>query len=305
MTRLPKLPCLRRSQRVTVFLAAAVISALAGCNTGFHTGLAAYEGENYAQAAVKLQPLAEQGHARSQFLFGLMHERGHGVEQDLERAAHWYRAAAEQGFAPAQTNLGVALQTGAIGAPEADSEADSEAEPDFARAAQWYQRAADQGHAAARHNLAMLYLTGEGVEADRDRARQLLGKAARDGDANAQFLHGSMLAESVEDEGAWRKAAHWYTKAAEQNHAQAQFALGVLYDTGRGVRPDYEKAVDLYTSAAEAGHAPAQHNLALMYAAGRGVGADLKVAQAWHDRSQSADSDAGPNPTAVTAVPTP
>lgn len=283
----------------------AALGVMAGCHAGFQTGYAAYERENYEKAAQKLEPLAERGHARSQFLLGLMHDRGHGVERDLERAAAWYEQAATQGFAPAQTNLGVLLQTGAVDEPAPE------------HAARWYEQASAQGHAAARHNLAMLLLTGRGVKVDRDRARTLLKHAARDGDANAQYLYGSLLAEGVEpmenakaadadlDETAKRRAARWYEKAAEQGHAPARFALALLYDTGRGVRPDYEKAVELYTLAAEAGHAPAQHNLALMYAAGRGVEPDLDLARDWYRRYQSASTDNATDETTITAVPTP
>ncbi|MFW6337040.1 MAG: tetratricopeptide repeat protein, partial [Phycisphaeraceae bacterium] len=149
----------RGSNWIHLFAVLAALGVMTGCHAGFHTGYAAYEREKYDKAAEKLEPLAERGHARSQFLLGLMHDRGHGVERDLERAAHWYEQAATQGFAPAQTNLGVLLQTGAVDEPAPE------------RAAGWYEQAAAQGHAAARHNLAMLLLTGRGMEVDRDRAR--------------------------------------------------------------------------------------------------------------------------------------
>ena len=35
-----------------------------------------------------------------------MYERGYGVPQDYKEAVYWYRLAAEQGLAEAQTNLG-------------------------------------------------------------------------------------------------------------------------------------------------------------------------------------------------------
>ena len=40
---------------------------------------------------------AERGFALAEFSLGLLHERGHGVPRDLERARHWFALAAEHG----------------------------------------------------------------------------------------------------------------------------------------------------------------------------------------------------------------
>ena len=40
---------------------------------------------------------AERGFALAEFSLGLLHERGHGVPRDLERARHWFARAAEHG----------------------------------------------------------------------------------------------------------------------------------------------------------------------------------------------------------------
>jgi len=48
---------------------------------------------------------AEQGHAKSQFLTGLMYEEGNGVHRDDQKAAKWYALAAEQGNAEARERL--------------------------------------------------------------------------------------------------------------------------------------------------------------------------------------------------------
>ena len=53
----------------------------------------------------------------------------------------WYLAAADQGYAPAQYNLGLMRRQGR-GVPQSDEEAE-----------RWFRRAADQGHAHARHKL--------------------------------------------------------------------------------------------------------------------------------------------------------
>ena len=56
--------------------------------------------------------LAEQGHAKAQFVLGLMYHIGQGVRQDYAEALRWYRQAAEQGYATAQFNLGMMYEKG-------------------------------------------------------------------------------------------------------------------------------------------------------------------------------------------------
>ena len=78
-------------------------SALAG----FDEGLAAFERGDYATAVEEWLPIAEQGHADTQFALGVLYENGKGVPQDYVEAVKWYHLAAEQGNASAQANLGL------------------------------------------------------------------------------------------------------------------------------------------------------------------------------------------------------
>ena len=59
-----------------------------------------------------LKAAAEQGDADAQFNLGLMYDAGEGVPQNYTEAARWFRMAAEQGFADAQLNLGYMYDTG-------------------------------------------------------------------------------------------------------------------------------------------------------------------------------------------------
>jgi TPR repeat protein len=76
---------------------------------------------------------------------------GQGVPQDDVQAVSWYRQAAEQGNAVAQSNLGGFYRLGR-GVPQ-----------DYAQAVTWFRQAADQGDAAAQFNLGIAYSFGEGV----------------------------------------------------------------------------------------------------------------------------------------------
>ena len=83
-------------------------------------------------------------------------------------AVRWYRAAADQGFAPAQFNLG-AMHVKGQGVPV-----------DCAAAAKWWKLAADQGDEGAimglRHGLTLLFPSGTAVELVGLKAAILNGK---------------------------------------------------------------------------------------------------------------------------------
>ena len=64
---------------------------------------------------------------------------GHGVVQDYAEAVKWCRKAAEQNYAPAQSNLGQCY-CGGRGVQQ-----------DYAEAVKWYRKAAEQGYAHAQY----------------------------------------------------------------------------------------------------------------------------------------------------------
>ena len=74
-------------------------------------------------------------------------------------------------------------------------------------------------------------------------------------------------------------------RAAKQGDAQAQYNLGLMYADGRGVRRDDAEAVKWYRQAAAQGNAEAQYNLGFMYANGQGVRQDLALAQEWYGKA--------------------
>ena len=58
---------------------------------------------------------------------------------------------------------------------------------DFAQAFNWFGKAADQGNADAEVNLGIAYLNGNGVEQDSAEAAKWLSKSAGQGNALAQY----------------------------------------------------------------------------------------------------------------------
>ena len=77
-------------------------------------------------------------------MLGTVYLAGEGVEVDNAEAERWWRMAAEQGYAPAQFNLGGMFSRELSAALERDE------------AMQWLASAAEQGHRRAAIELAEL-----------------------------------------------------------------------------------------------------------------------------------------------------
>jgi TPR repeat protein len=152
----------------------------------YQLGRAYVRAKNYQTAIDQFRKAAEQGYAPAQYNLGVMYTRDVGVARDEAQAVAWYRKAAEQGYAPAQNDLGMMYQNGQ-GVAQDDAEAVG-----------WYRKAAEQGYARAQTDLGTMYLKGQGVAQD-----------------DAQ-------------------AVSWYRKAADQGYGPAEGILFGLNASGRG-----------------------------------------------------------------------
>jgi TPR repeat protein len=74
-------------------------------------------------------------------------------------------------------------------------------------------------------------------------------------------------------------------ESAKAGEAQAQFLLGSMFGLGLGCKQDYVRAVNWYRQAATQGLTQAQCNLGFMYGTGRGVPQDFIYAYAWYNIS--------------------
>jgi uncharacterized protein len=90
--------------------------------------VAAFARKEYAAALKLLRPLAEKGHALSQYQIAKMHQMGLGISKDAKEARKWSRLAAKQGNTDAQIMLGSLYHT-----------AEGGESPDIVRAYMWYE----------------------------------------------------------------------------------------------------------------------------------------------------------------------
>lgn len=98
--------------------------------------------------------LAKSGNDTVQFSLGLLCEQA----KDYEQAVYWYNKAAEQGFAEAQTGLGLMYISG------------NGVAVDYKRAMYWFELAAKQGQSIAQYCLGVGYDTGKGVNLNKKMA---------------------------------------------------------------------------------------------------------------------------------------
>lgn len=79
-------------------------------------------------------------------------------------------------------------------------------------------------------------------------------RAAKNGDAYAQFKLANMYFEGrglPQDDA---QAAKWFLEAARQDHVEAQFIIGTMYERGAGVPQDDAYAYAWFIKAANQGH---------------------------------------------------
>lgn len=122
----------------------------------------------------KLKRLAEQGYAPAQNDLGKLYQTGDlGLTKDLSTARLWTERSARSGVVEAMHRMGLFHYYGEGGAQNP------------ILAAQWFRRAAERGMLDSQYNLAQLYETGLGVTANSSEAYRWYLIAAQTGDEEA------------------------------------------------------------------------------------------------------------------------
>lgn len=152
---------------------------------------------------------------------------------------------------------------------------------DYAKARQWYQLAVEKGDSDAQNNLAWLYLLGNGVPRDPDRALQLFNSAATQNNLSAFRSLAKVYTKGVGVPPDPTAAFKWWRKAAEQDDPTSQFRVGLAYLDGVGVEQDSAQGVAWLEKSANAGEGPAQANLGELYGSGTYVPKDSTKGCFW------------------------
>ncbi len=203
---------------------------------GLAEGEAAFARRDWRTAARELQPLAEQGNARAQYLMGGIALQGASPGQTDEAGAiAWYRKAAAQGLPEAQRDLAFLLL--------------NDKPPKAAEAIVFYRQAAEAGDAESAYQLGSLYDRGQGVRPDAAQRNAWWRKAAERDYAPALLA----LAEMARTGDGMAKddalAATYYRRAAEKGSGPAAAQLARALREGRGVQRDPVQAWEWFSFA--------------------------------------------------------
>jgi uncharacterized protein len=172
---------------------------------------------------------AESGDREAQYWVGQVYGEGRLVQRDDAVSRGWMLRSAEQGYAPAQEQIGM-MYMGANG--------------DYGQGVMWLRRAAEEGNAEAQSWLGPFYEQGRIGVTDYREAYRWFRRAAEQGHPDAQFALAQMYEHGEFVSQNYALAAQWYRKAAEHfpdlgGAGQGRNSLGLLYLNGSGVPTNY------------------------------------------------------------------
>ena len=146
---------------------------------------------------------------------------GDVVEQDLVESTKWFIKAADENDAEALDRVGGAYRNG------------SGVEQNFATAVDYYKKSvAADGFADALLDLGLAYLKGEGVPQNAEHGYSLMIRAAKQGNAAAQYNMGYLYRKGIGIEPNMDEAIKWYRLSAAQDYEQAVESLKKLNQEG-------------------------------------------------------------------------
>lgn len=226
---------------------------------------------------------------------------GHGRQTEVmpneKEAVKWYRLAAEQGMAAAQSSLGEAYAKGK-GVVWDDREAvkwyrmvvdahgvghlqlgdlyadDHSAVRDYGEAVKWYMAAEKNPSIfSVQYKLGVMYEEGKGVAQDYAEAARWFGRARVD--EKASFMLGVLYHRGQGVPRDDLEAIKWFSKPGVGTNVLciSHYNIGVMYANGLDVKQDYAEAVKWYTKPL-LGCSLTHGVLGIMYANGLGVAQD-------------------------------
>lgn len=133
-------------------------------------------------------------------------------------------------------------------------------------------------------------------------AYRQLNPLAESGVAMAQNTIGRMYLQGQGVPKNPNKALILFRKAAKQGLPNAKNNLGVMYAAGNVVSQDYEQAIVWFREAANQGFSLAMNNLADMYENGLGVKPNHVEAERWRKNSQGTGNTTNSTPVRIQTV---
>jgi len=225
------------------------------------------------------------GDVEAMYLMAQNHKMGwNGLEVDEKQAREWYQKAYESGHPAATNNLALMYKNG------------EGVERDYEKAVSLFNEAIELGSLYAYSNLGSMYKNGEGVNQDYEKALTLF-KACTDKSTTNVYCLGNlgwMYHNGLGAEQSYEKAFYSWLKAAKQGNAPAQFQIGYFYDVGKGQIPkDRLIALKWYRKSGSQDYAEAQRHIGYIYSDGiDGISQDyLKAGEYFYLSAKNGNSE--------------
>ncbi|GET58310.1 kinase-like domain-containing protein [Rhizophagus irregularis DAOM 181602=DAOM 197198] len=195
-----------------------------------------------------------------------------------------------------------------------------EVNSDKQNAYEYFKKAAELEHDTAQYNLVNMYIDGDGVDKNYDKAfklcKKLAGKGCPSGINLLGYCYDIGIGTDIDKEKSFelyrnaadlgnlnglnnlgicyeggvgtnvnkQKAFESYQKATELGSTNGMTHLGWCYEEGFGTDVNVKKAFELYSKAANLKNKYAQYNLALMYEKGKGIEKNMEQAIYWYKK---------------------
>ena len=151
-------------------------------------------------------------------------------------------------------------------------------EKDIQKAVEWMKQAAAEENEFAEYALGRLYLQGKEVEKDTIAAEEYLLNSASRGNKYAAYLLGKEYLNGENFVKNVANAEKYLLKAAEHGNKFAEYILGKEYLRGENLPKDVQKAIDYLKRAAEKGFDFAEYELGKIYLFGNDIPKDTETA---------------------------
>jgi uncharacterized protein len=232
---------------------------------------AAFQRGNYLTAfGLATQRATDLKDPKAMTLLGELYSGGLGVPQSDQKAADWYKLAADRGDRNAMFALAMFALEGRAGPRDRE------------KSAKLLASAAKLGHPLAAYDLALLYIEGQLFPPDFKHAAALLKVAADAGNPEAEYALGTFYKAGRGVPKDDKEAVRLFGLSAIADDADAQVEYGIALYNGDNVTQNQGLATVLFRRAALRNNAVAQNRLAHILAAGVAVKADPVEAAKWH-----------------------
>lgn len=196
------------------------------------------------------QEAAEQGNSCAQYYMGVLYHNGCFLEQNYDKAAHWFMLSAEDGDSRAHLFMGCMYYMG------------TSVKRDINKAIYYFTKSIEIGDLMNSYiMMGRIYYHGYGVRTNYKKAFKWYEKPAIHNNPEAQDVLGTMYYYGWGVKKNYKTAFQWFRKGAMGGDSNAQYNMGGMYDKGYYVKKNDTTAIRWYEKAVDQGHVNAKKNL--------------------------------------------